>query len=448
MRRLAYTIAASFIFAWFGQDAGAGDKPVDKGDLGARAKRFVDQMAKGQFQTATEEFDDTMKKVAPPDKLKETWESVIKSVGPFKKQKAVRADRLGKYDLRFVACEFKKADLDARVVFDAKGRIAGLQFVAPQPKDSPAPPYANRSRFRETEVTVGAGAWAVRGTLAVPAGAGPFPAVVLVHGSGPQDRDVTVGPNKPFRDLAWGLASKGVAVLRYEKRTKEHGPKMVELAGTLTLKEEVFDDALAAVALLRKTDGIAPGKIVVLGHSLGGMCAPKIGELDPAIAGLVLMAANARPLEDVLVEQVNYVMSLDRDMPEEARKMLDTARQKALAIKNRQVTPQTPSSEIPFGLSANYWISLRDYHQTETAARLKQPLLILQGERDYQVTMEDFHAWQKALGGRSNVTFKSYPQLNHLFLDGVGKAKPAEYEHPGHVATEVVDQIAAWVKAL
>ncbi len=141
-------------------------------------------------------------------------------------------------------------------------------------------------------------------------------------------------------------------------------------------------------------------------------------------------------------------MSLDRDMPEEARKELDTTRQKALAIKTRKVTPKTPSSEIPLGLSANYWISLRDYHQTETAARLKQPLLILQGERDYQVTMEDFHAWQKALAGRSNVTFKSYPRLNHLFLDGVGKAKPAEYEHPGHVATEVVDQIAAWVKAL
>jgi len=88
-----------------------------------------------------------------------------------------------------------------------------------------------------------------------PEGKGPFPAVVLVHGSGPQDRDETIGPNKPFRDLAWGLASQGIAVLRYDKRTKVHGAMMAGAVEQFTVKEETIDDALAAVALLRGTDG-------------------------------------------------------------------------------------------------------------------------------------------------------------------------------------------------
>src|SRR5437868_1155092 len=76
----------------------------------------------------------------------------------------------------------------------------------------------NRDTFDEREVTVGKGEWELPGTLGLPKGSGPFPAVVLVQGSGPQDRDETMGVNKPFQDIAWGLASNGIAVLRYDKR--------------------------------------------------------------------------------------------------------------------------------------------------------------------------------------------------------------------------------------
>ncbi len=98
------------------------------------------------------------------------------------------------------------------------------------------------------------------------------------------------------------------------------------------------------------------------------------------------------------------------------------------------------------GIPAFFWRYLRDYDVVGTAAKLRMPVLILQGERDYQVTLEDFAGWKKGLAGRGNVTFKSYPALNHLFMTGKGKARPEEYEAPGHVAREVVDDIAAWVK--
>jgi len=162
-----------------------------------------------------------MKKAMPPDKLQEAWESIVATAGPFQQQTGVREQEAGPYRIVFVTCRFEKTVLDAKVVYRKDGRITGLWFgPARPPVEYKAPAYADRSAFTEQEVTVGQGEWALPGTLSLPKGKGPFPALVLVHGSGPQDRDETVGANRPFRDLAWGLASRGVAVLRYEKRTR------------------------------------------------------------------------------------------------------------------------------------------------------------------------------------------------------------------------------------
>ncbi len=143
-----------------------------------------------------------------------------------------------------------------------------------------------------------------------PAGVGPFPAVVLVHGSGPNDRDETFGPNKTFKDLALGLGSRGVAVLRYDKRTKVYGAKVSKL-NPFTLKAETIDDALEAVALLRKEPGIDATAIFVLGHSLGGTAAPRIGAADSGIAGLIMLAGAVRPLEQSIVDQMQYLADAD-----------------------------------------------------------------------------------------------------------------------------------------
>src|SRR5262249_57372826 len=121
------------------------------------------------------------------------------------------------------------------------------------------------------------------------AGAGPFPGVGLAHGSGPNDRDETIAQNKPFKDLALGLASRGIAVLRYDKRTKVYPAKMAGLAG-LTVKDEVVDDAIAAASMLRSQPRIDPARVFVLGHSLGGMLVPRIAAADAKLAGVIVMA--------------------------------------------------------------------------------------------------------------------------------------------------------------
>jgi dienelactone hydrolase len=318
-------------------------------------------------------------------------------------------------------CQFEKTALAVMVSFDPENKIAGMNITPVTPSAEPSAPPAS-TRFTEESVTVGAGEWALPGTLSMPVGR-VAAAIVLVHGSGPNDRDETLGPNKPFRDLAWGLAERGIAVLRYEKRTRQHGAKFAAANRNFTVREETTEDAVLAVKLLRSRKAFDPKRIFVLGHSLGGTLAPRIAVEDGALAGIIVLAGATRPLQEVAREQLIYLSSLTPGAlnPEEALQTL---------------LKRAPDS---------YWKDLDAYQPARVAATLRIPMLILQGERDYQVTQADLEGWRSALRGRSDVTIKSYPTLNHLFMVGEGKATPAEYQQPGKVAEFVLDDIANWI---
>lgn len=418
-------------------------------ELTALAKGFVELLAKEDFPGAVEDFDTTMKKAMPPEKLGEVWKSLIAQVGPFQREISIRAEKAGEYDVVFVTCAFERSTIDVKVVFNGAKQISGLWFVPSQPlAEYKSPVYAKPDTFREKEIMVGTGEWAVDGTLTLPIGDGPFPAVVLVHGSGPHDRDESIGPNKPFRDLAWGLASQGIAVLRYDKRTKVHAAKLVSIMDSITVKEETIDDALAAVFTLRKREEIDTDKIFVLGHSLGGMLIPRMGTLGPDIAGFIVMAGATRPLEDIILEQMSYIFSLDGTISESEEAQLEEIKQQVARVKDPDLSSAVSSTELPLGMPTQYWLDLRGYNPPQVAKELNQPMLILQGGRDYQVTTEDFQNWKDSLSSRENVEFKFYPNLNHLFIEGEGKSKPAEYQMPGHVAEIVIDDIADWTKKL
>ena len=409
------------------------------------AREFVDLLAKEDFTGASRTFDETMIKALPPKKLQQIWTALIGQVGRYEKQVATRKQKIQQYDVVFVTCQFERGTLDVKVVLDNSRKVAGLFFLPSQYAYDP-PPYAKSSSYEETEVLVGAGKWALPGTLTVPCGEGPFAAVVLVHGSGPQDRDETIGSNKPFRDLAWGLASKGIAVLRYEKRTKQHATLLVPIKDEITVDEETVADALAAVALLRESPEVDKRNIFVLGHSLGGMLVPRIGQRDRQIAGFIIMAGTSRPMEDVVLEQLTYAFSLDDQITEDEQEQLQQLKNQVAIVKSQQLSKETPASLLPLGISASYWLDLRGYDPAQEAAHLAVPIFILQGKRDYQVTMDDYTRWTEALSTRQNVQFKLYPTLNHLFMSGTDKSVPAEYEKSGHVEKEVIDDIAEWIE--
>lgn len=447
MRKIFCILLILFVFLMSFNFSYAQQQKISKeDDFVILAREFVDLLSKGNFLEATKNFNNQMKSVSS-GKLRGLWETLTRQLGDFKNQGSVRTIRHQQYHIVFVTCKFEKSFIDVKIVFNSARLIAGLFFVPSKPVvHYYHPGYIKSGSFKEKEVTVGKGEWAIPGTLTIPTGKGPFPAIIFIHGSGPHDRDETLGPNKPFRDLSWGLASQGVANLRYDKRTKVHTAKFGPIKDNITVKEEVIDDALAAVSLLRGAQGIDTKRIFLLGHSLGGMLIPRIGLLDSDIAGFIVMAGSTRPLEDVYLEQVSYIFSLDGTISEDEKMQLEQIKAQVTRVKDPQLSESTPSANLPLGVSAEYWLDLRGYNPAELAENLRQPMLILQGARDYQVTLDDFQIWEKVLSSRENVQFKIYPKLNHLFIEGEERSTPEEYLTAGHVAEVVIDDIANWVK--
>lgn len=417
----------------------------------ATAQQIVSYAAQGDFAAIEQRLAERLKPLLPPGTLQALWQGVEQQVGAFQAQGKTTAVQTPQGWVQVVTCAFARANLDVNVSFNDAGEISGLTVTAVGTIEQQAnatyapPPYAQPARFHEEAVQIGQGQWVLPGTLSVPQGDGPFAAVVLVQGSGPLDRDETIPPNKPFRDLAWGLASQGIAVLRYDKRTHVY-PTRPE-RDTVTVKEEVIDDALAAVALLRGRSEIDSQQIFVLGHSLGGFLAPRIGAADPAIRGLIILAGSARPFEDVILDQMTYVLSLTISDPVVLQQQLVVLKQQVALVKDPNRLATAAAADLPLNVPAAYWRDLNAYHPEQVAQTLRQPMLFLQGEADYQVTRDDFAIWQAALSGRDTVRFILYPGLSHLFMptENGQKATPATYAVAGHVAEAVVNEIGGWI---
>lgn len=401
------------------------------------ARKALDLLLSAQYHELHEMFDQQMLQAVSEDTLKTQMASMISGFGTAQKIGDPAVQHVRNLSVVTFPVHFSTADINVVIPVDDSGKVAGLRFsqgtiTEVQQKWTP-PAYANPAAFHERDVTIGSGEWKLPGTLAMPNGTGPFPAVVLVHGSGPGDRDESVGANKPFRDLADGLASQGIAVVRYDKRTMVYAQQMAQLKD-FTVEQETIEDALKAISLLREQQEVDAKRIFVLGLSMGGYLAPRIVERDPQLAGIIIMAGNTRPIQDLVVQQMEYLGS-----PAEQVKSMQKQADEITHLQNAEGGPLMYAPR-------SYWLDLNKYHPTADAQKLHCRILILQGGRDYQVTQADYAGWESALHGHTNVTFRQYPALNHLFIAGEGKSLPGEYNKPGHVAAEVVSDIVSWVE--
>jgi uncharacterized protein len=414
--------------------------------LETKAEQMVENLTKENYAAVYENFNEEVKSSFSLKDLQTAWNSLISSYGTFEEIVNTRKTEEFGYQIVYVTCSFATlGKLDLRFVFDNQSKVAGFQFVqTPTEDEYTSPDYVNNSAFTEENVTIGTSPWKLPATLSIPTGKGPCPAVVLVHGSGPNDRDETIGPNKPFKDLAQGLASQGFIIIRYDKRTKVYPTECAALLN-FTPKDEVITDALAAISFLQNNSQVDADNIFLIGHSLGAMMAPEIASQTTALRGAIMMAAPARSFEDLHLAQYTYLAELDGTIDENEQAQLDAVAASVEKIKTMNIT----SDEYLLNLPYSYWLYLSTYNPIDVANNLTIPLLLLQGKRDYQVTYEDdFNVWQSTFENTSTVTLKTYDTLNHLFISGTGTPTNTEYLTPGNIDQNVITDIVSWMNSI
>ncbi|WP_080869076.1 stalk domain-containing protein [Aneurinibacillus migulanus] len=424
------------------------EQPKEENKNEKAATAFIESMQKGQFDKAVDTFSADLLKVMDAERMKKYWSVLPEQLnaGPLKEIGTAKTQSENAVHITVeVPLVFEKATVPFTIKLDKQGKINDflLSLMPPAQQVAEEPTYSKNDAYTEKEVIVGDGAFALSGTLTMPKGEGPFPAIVLVQGSGSLDQDETTFALKPFRDLAHGLASQNIAVLRYNKRTFEHTAKTM-FDPQHTVDKETTDDALHAVDLLANTKGIDTNRIYVLGHSQGGMMLPRILDkgADKPIAGGISMAGPAHTLPDIMLDQFDYLASLGQ-LPKD---QLETLKKQIELLKDPNFSGENPPKEFDMGQPA-FWDSIRNIEAAKMAKDQTKPLLILQGERDYQVKADtEYTTWKEELAKRDNVTYKLYPKLNHFFTEGEGKiSKPEEYMTPANVPAYVINDIAAWI---
>lgn len=341
--------------------------------------------------------------------------------------------------------------MNIKIQLTFSGHIFGLT-LAPHVKSVWSPPsYAVDVKIRETNTRFGNRLFRrVGGTLTLPAETGSYPCIVLISGSGPNDRDSSVGVLKPFKDITLGLTAQGTAVCRLDKITYTN--KLLYLINRrakerMTLLEE-YAQVSDAIHFVSQHKEIKSGQIFTLGHSLGGLVAGHIAATYDRIAGCILMATPCEPVYRCAIRQFRYIASLDESNKEASQKVFLDAQEledRASLADSPDLSLATPAKKLPFGIGPAYWLECRSFNPIITTKQHQKPILVLHGGRDYQVTLDDHESLQTTLHDRDNVKFRVFEKLNHCFVAGEGMPSPAEYETAGNVSFEVTKSIFRWI---
>ena len=420
---------------------GIPEEPTEQVNYSEETISAIQTLTGGDIKDFYKLFDENMKKEMSQQELLRLWNEIIQKYGAFEYYLSdVSIHPKDGYQIASVPCVFKNGTVTFRLTFNKNAEISG--FYVSEDTDSAGLPHLSN----DTDITFGTEEYPLTGCLTLPEGDGPFPAVVLVQGYGPSDRNEQTGPNVPFLDIAQQLSKEGIAVLRYDKRTYLYGQEMTA-DESYTVFDETVDDAALAVEFLKTRNTIDPTQIYVAGHGFGGYLIPRIASKTPDAEGYIMLAPYARPLEDVLVSQSKYVLHIDPDISKEesdniTRQLLKTVD----LIKNL-----TPESDIPAKklnkLPKSYWLDLKEYDPLKEAQSVSQPILLLQGGRDYQTTSADYEAWKNAMQGKEHFHVHFYEKLNHLFMSGSEPSSPADYEIKSVVSTDMTSDIISFVKS-
>jgi dipeptidyl aminopeptidase/acylaminoacyl peptidase len=314
------------------------------------------------------------------------------------------------------------AGIDLRMQLDARGRI--LRAVVPSQNVTiermagtlsrsaePGPDYSASAGARYTAQDVNIrtrDGHVMAGTLTLPKGrAHRIPAVITISGSGPQDRDESLTGMRgyrPFRELAEQLATRGIAVLRYDDRGFGASTGVYATATSA----DFANDTRAVISFLRNRPEIDPERIFLVGHSEGGMIAPMVAAEDAKLRGIVLLAAPAHTGSRILAYQTRHSVDLQTQKTQVERDSL---------YRIGLQTLDSMAAQQP-------WLQyFRSYDPLPVVRKVRVPVLIVHGATDRQVTAEQASLLADALraAGNRDVAVHVLPAVNHLFLsDPVG----------------------------
>ncbi|MCC2326985.1 serine aminopeptidase domain-containing protein [Bacillus wiedmannii] len=422
------------------QNVTQGTKSFDEKDLKMKSAAYLEQFQKNDFDQLYKNVTQEMTSKLPKEEFASKWKALISQLGPALDTESEvfnSKDKNGKVSITTV---HRKNNLQTTFVYTKDGKVADVQtemqplIVKPEKGE----------KWEESSIKVGYNEKKLNGLLTLPKGIEKPPVAILLQGSGPNNMDSIIGTglNRPFADIAHGLAEKGIASIRYDKRSYAY-PKDV-----FDVETEYLKDAKEAVRLVKEDKRVDSNKIYLIGHSQGGLLGPKIAQDNPEIKGFVSMAGTLRRLEDVVLTQTTLRVEQDTKLSGERKKEeMENTKESVQKIKKLNTSDK---KEVLLGYPASYWSSLNKINGASIAKNLDIPMFIIQGTTDFHVLEKvDYKLWQETLAGKDDVSFKLYPGLSHLFMPGgsADKFDGSIYNKPAHVDSQVIEDVSGWINA-
>ena len=325
----------------------------------------------------------------------------------------------------YYVCDYDPQDLKFTITID-NGKVAGL-FVT---YTNETVTLENNDNYDQKQVSIGE--YGLNGVLTIPSSCDNCKVVLMIQGSGVSDYNEAIGPNKPFEDIAIGLANNNIASLRYNKRFYQY--QELAMDNDYDLSDEYLDDIDAAIELLSE-EGF--NDIYYLGHSQGGMFAHYEASKHDSIKGLILMASTSRSLMEVMIDQIADQLDAQGFSEEGKATYLSTYYDYLDQIDALDADSEETIMNIP----AKYWYELKSTSYANNVIDI--PCLVLQGSADFQVSVDkDFALWKELLGDKAS--YKLYDGLNHLMMPSIDGTME-EYNIKANVDERVIKDMADWI---
>ena len=404
----------------------------------ALTQEFLDALFVQDYSACMAMFAENLQNTMDKEELQEQWNSMRLAYGDAVEMDRYEAYRINGEGTILAMVTHRHGGSSVQLTFDENNDVAGLWFGMREDEVDYAIELPTGGVI-EQEIVLGEGTqYELRAIITRPVMSATVPGVVLVHDSGAYDRNEAIGNCAPFADIAHGLAQRGIASIRYDKRTFAYGYDMTEKEiSAMTAQQEVIEDAVLALNALAQQSGI--GDIYIVGHGMGGTLAPRIAlAWGDGLAGIASLAGTARPYLDVVYEQTLAMTN-------------DASRQNAIKKEYKKAAKldTLKDSATVFGVPVPYLRDLYEHPVAQSLAELSVPVFVAQGKNDYQTSLEDYKSWQSALEGYAGEThFALYDGLNHLFADisaAKGRGTSAEYLNELHVSDQLLDDLADWI---